>query len=135
MPDFKRSLIGYDAESVDKLMQEREARFRVEVQDLNRELAAETHQLELLRVEIERLKGESRQRLQLQDEISLELLKVYMSSVAQTAQDVQAAEREQRRVLDKMGERQSELEALKNEIKSMHNDFQAIANRYKKILD
>jgi len=135
MPNFRRSLIGYNAESVDKTIQDREAHFNFERETLNRELATETHQLELLRVEVTNSEEDLEKKLKLKEYISKQLFNAYILGVGQRLESIRAAEKQQGDVIDKITERTRERDVLKQEIQAMHNDFYAIADRYKKVLN
>lgn len=135
MAKFKRSLIGFDAASVAKVIHDREARFGIERQALSRELAGETHQLELLRVEVAEAREDFKKKLELKKEISQQLLEAYIQSTEQRLVAISAAEQGQRQLIDKIAERSRELDVLKREMQDMHKDFYAVAERYKKILN
>jgi len=128
---FRRSWVGYDRVRVDALLEKENADFRQKLKELRTVMAGEVHQLELLRVEIKKLKDDVETYQSLENEISSLIMGFYMKASEKVYQAVKEAEQKERKAAEKVLNRKSEMVTLKTVIESIKEEVGQVTNRYR----
>lgn len=128
---FRRSLVGYDRACVNTLLEKENADLGHTLKELRKQLAGEVHHLELLRVEIEKLKNEVETYQSLENEISRLILGFYMEATEKVYHAMKEAEQIERNSAEKVLIKKSELVSMKSAIDSIKEEVSLVTNRYK----
>ncbi|HOV79225.1 MAG TPA: hypothetical protein PK728_03900 [Bacillota bacterium] len=128
---FKRSFIGYDPVAVEVLLKDMDAEYKAKLRELKNQLADEAHRLELLRVEIKKVKGEIESCRALENEISQILLGAHFEATKKIYDALKDAERKEKSASAKILARKNVLAELKSEMTKIKEEIQSIASRRK----
>lgn len=132
---FKRSFLGYDPVAVEVLLNNMDAEYRANLRELKNQLADEVHHLELLKVEIKKIKSEIEYCGSLENEISQILLSAHLEATQRIYNALKDAEKTEKRASDKVLARKAELAKLKAEMKKIEEEIKSITVRRKSPLE
>ena len=132
---FKRSFLGYDPVAVEVLLNSMDAEYKTKLRTLKNRLADEAHHLELLRVEIKKIKSEIESCHLLENEISQILLSAHLEATQKLYEALKGAEKTEKKASDKVLARKAELAELKSEMERVKEEIQSIAARRKSPLE
>lgn len=127
---FKHSLVGYDPEHLEKLLEEREALFEQKKSVLEQELAAQIHQKEILKTEISKIQSILDKKQKMLEEISDRLYTTYIRSVRGIFDNIKKVEAVLKDLNTTYESRESELSRLRDYIDRMKEEFQNVAQHY-----
>lgn len=131
---FRRSLIGYDPKSIEDVLMRLKSEFNKRRKELKEQIAEEIHGLELIKLEIDHVKGIN-SSFPLRKEISEQLLSAHLGTIESIIKTMKDSEIAEKKAEELFRQKQDELDSLKNDLQKMRQEFLGIAERYKLITD
>lgn len=131
MKEFKRSLLGYNPVKVEEYLQVLNNEFKNKLLELRTELAEETHQLQLLRLQVKTLREEINNYQSIRNEIIQFLYDTHIGSAKKVQMAMVDAEQREKKDIDNLLVRKRELGNLKMDIENMSEEITSIATQYK----
>lgn len=132
---FKRSLIGYDLNSVQQEIDNISAKYETRIKELKEELTNHTHQRELLRIEYERLKQDIEGRLNIETSIKDKLYEKYIVVAEKRLDAERRMEEAATELKDQVKLKQIMLDKYKDYQTNIKSDMFRIRDRFENILD
>ncbi|OPY55723.1 MAG: DivIVA protein [Pelotomaculum sp. PtaU1.Bin035] len=132
---FKRSFWGYNPADVDKQLKSMDKRYKDSLMELRKQLADEVHQLQLLKVNIEKVKNNIESYKKIENEISRILLKKHLDAVEKVFMAMLDSRRAEKTATDKVLFKKDELTKLKTNIKKVKEEINSVTSRYRLLLE
>ena len=132
---FKRSLIGYDLNSVQQEIDRLSAEYEIRIKELKDELTNHTHQRELLRTEYEKLKQDLEDRLNIEKTIKDKLYEKYIVVAEKRLDAEKKMEEAAVELKEQVKHRQIMLAKYKDYQTNIKSDMFRIRDRFENILD
>ncbi len=132
---FKRSLRGYDPVAVADKLVALDQEFTLKCAEMRQELAAQVHQRELLKIEVDRLKRELAAKVAMQNDLTERIVTVHLNATEKVINAMKDAEKNELVIANLISVRKRELNELSNSSSKMKDEFLALATYYSTILD
>lgn len=140
--NFKRTLFGYDQDRSHELINRLDHDFKNQMKKLREELAGEAHSLQLLLVEVNRLKNDQDSIKSIEDELYRLLVDSHLNATKKVYLAMQEAEYKEKEVSDRVQSKKAELGNIKlmgekiredigNMAEKLREEIGNLADRYK----
>ncbi|KUO64424.1 MAG: hypothetical protein APF84_10650 [Gracilibacter sp. BRH_c7a] len=133
--NFKRSIRGYDAESIQQEINTINQMYDNKIQELKKEIFAQTHQRQLLRNEYNKLKQEFGDRVELQEQIKDKLYEKYLEILEQQLITKRKTDHSIAELENQVKLRQEELSKYKGYSNKVKSDILRVRDSFKSILE
>lgn len=132
---FKRSLIGYDSNSVQQEINKISGEYEARMKALKDQLTHHTHQRELIRTEYEKLKQDLKDRLNIQNSIKDKLFEKYIVVAEKRLDAEKRLEEAAMELRDQVKIKQIVLDKYKDYQTNIKSDMFRIREKFESIVD
>ncbi|OPY87418.1 MAG: DivIVA protein [Smithella sp. PtaU1.Bin162] len=132
---FKRSFWGYNPADVDKQLKTMDKLYKDSLKELRKQLADEVHQLQLLKVNIEKVKNNVESYKKIENEISGVLLKTHLDAVEKVFAAMLDSKQAEKKAAGEVLIRKNELTKIKTNIKKVKEEINSVTSRYRLALE
>lgn len=132
---FKRSFWGYNPADIDKQLKSMDKYYKDSLMGLRKQLADEVHQLQLLKVNIEKVKNNIEVYQKIEFEISEVLLKTHLNAVERVFTAMLESRQAENKAADKVLFKKGELNKLKTNIQKIKEEINSVTDRYRLVLE
>jgi|GEM_PF-4579229 len=132
---YKRSFWGYDPAGVDGLQEQMDREYKSILVQLRKQLSDEVRQLELIRVEIEKLKQEVDVYRKKENEISRLLLKAHMEASEKALAALGESDQKEKAAAERVMLRRAELVNLKATMEKARSEIASMVSQYMPVND
>ncbi|NTW05079.1 MAG: hypothetical protein HGA27_03030 [Peptococcaceae bacterium] len=127
---WKRSVWGYSPKDFDRHVAKTVQEYKEVVIKLKEQLADEVHQIELIKMEINRLESEIAEYKAIEVEITGLLLQSHLDASTRIFAAIQESEKTERYAEDMVAERRAELLNLRVAIDNIREEISSVATHY-----
>ena len=133
--EFKISFFGYDPASVKDLLKRMHTEHSQKIETLRKQLADETHYLELLKVEVQQVRSELDAYKSLEEGISQALARAQLEAAQRVYNSTRDAEQMERVAAEKVIRQKNELTKLKTTMKTIREEISSMTKQYRLLLE